>query len=231
MISLYVFTSRFKVKGRSALGRNLWKCRFVTGSLTFVSLQWGKICLSGIYIAYMGSSQAISNSIAPQPRFFSSSVESLGRHAVPSGFDLGQKKPRFRGYTVGYSPRRPHIYITYIYVYIINPSQKIMSMNNLVYLKGILRRQTSTGSIWALLSPKSKRESTPDGVDLTAFPFYMWLVNWNLGIQNTLYIFAFSEISKAFIREGSSSRFWDTKEKRPTFLWWPENGNLEKRYI
>ena len=133
MISLYVFTSRFKVKGRSALGRNLWKCRFVTGSLTFVSLQWGKICLSGIYIAYMGSSQAISNSIAPQPRFFSSSVESLGRHAVPSGFDLGQKKPRFRGYTVGYSPRRPHIYITYIPLIGIYPVKYFSTKTPLVY--------------------------------------------------------------------------------------------------
>ena len=40
----------------------------------------------------MGSSQAISTIITPQPRPFSSSVENLGRHAVPSGFDLGRKK-------------------------------------------------------------------------------------------------------------------------------------------
>ena len=100
-------------------------CRFVTGSLTFVFLQWGKICLSGIYIIYMGSSQAISNSIAPHPRFFFAlgripraarralGPAALGHGVPPSGFDLGQKKPRFRGYTVGYSPRRHHIYITY----------------------------------------------------------------------------------------------------------------------
>ena len=128
MISLYVFTSGFKVKGRSVLGRNLWMCRFVTGSLTFVFLQWGKICLSGIYIIYMGSSQAISNSIAPHPRFFSPSVESLG-----------QKKPRFRGYTVGYSPRRPHIYITYIiYIYILK--------NCLQYSYGFQNLMSSWGS-------------------------------------------------------------------------------------
>ena len=117
MISLYVFTSGFKVKGRSALGRNLWMCRFVTGSLTFVFLQWGKICLSGIYIAYMGSSQAISNSIAPQPRFFSSSVESLGRHAAQARWTSDEKILGFGAILLDIALEDP-IYTLHIYIYI-----------------------------------------------------------------------------------------------------------------
>ena len=46
--------------------------------------------------------RAISNYIPPRPRIFSD-----------------EKNPPSRGYIVGYSPRKHHIYITYIYIYII----------------------------------------------------------------------------------------------------------------
>ena len=60
---------------------------------------------NGIYIIYMGFCRAISNSIAPQPRHF---FFVLGLRPRTK-----KKMPRFRGYTVGYSPPKPHIYITY----------------------------------------------------------------------------------------------------------------------
>ena len=78
----------------------------------------------------MGCRRAISNNIAASTSVFLSSAgkfpraarralgpSALGHGVVPSGiFRPRTKKPRFRGYIVGYSPLTPHIHITYIYV-------------------------------------------------------------------------------------------------------------------
>ena len=58
------------------------------------------------YIIYMGSCRAIHSYIA-------ASTLDLVRHR-PSASD--EPNPRSRGYIAVYSPPRPHIYITYIYM-------------------------------------------------------------------------------------------------------------------
>ena len=79
----------------------------------------------------MGSRRAIYNDLAtstsvfcpPRQKNSLGQGRALGPTALGHGPVLGNffasddKKPRFRGYIVVYSPPRPHIYITYIYVY------------------------------------------------------------------------------------------------------------------
>ena len=79
----------------------------------------------------MGCPRAIYNDIASstsdffRPRIKNALVQgrALGPSALVHGPALGhfltseEKKPRFRGYIVVYSPPTPHIYITYIFIY------------------------------------------------------------------------------------------------------------------
>ena len=85
---------------------------------------------SGIYIIYIGSRQAIYNNIAALTKFFSSSVESLGRHAVPSGLrpsgtacrpwdSTSDEKTLVSGLYCCIQPSETQ-YIHYIYIYIYN---------------------------------------------------------------------------------------------------------------
>ena len=64
----------------------------------FVRIYYKYICNG-----YTVCLRAISNSIVPKPRA------------------EDEKIPRLRGYTVGYSPSKHNIYITYIYIYIYKP--------------------------------------------------------------------------------------------------------------
>ena len=70
----------------------------------------------GIFIIYMGSARGIYTNIATSTSVFSSSDKKLPRAAICAlgNFLPRRKKPRSRGYIGVYSPRRPHIYITYI---------------------------------------------------------------------------------------------------------------------
>ena len=86
------------------------------------NLNYNVMCLflvlnrkSGIYIIYIGSLRAIYNNIAALTKVFSSSVESLGRHAVPSGFDLERKKPRPRRAILWDVALQDPIYTLHIY--------------------------------------------------------------------------------------------------------------------
>ena len=66
---------------------------------------------NGIYIIYMGFCRAICQYIA-------ASTSEFFFRPRPSASDE-KKMPRFRGYIPAYSPPKPHIYITYIYIYIL----------------------------------------------------------------------------------------------------------------
>ena len=80
----------------------------------------------------MGSRRAIYNDLAtstsvfcrPRQKNSLGQGRALGPTALGHGPVLGNffasddKKPRFRGYIVVYSPPRPNIYITYIHTYI-----------------------------------------------------------------------------------------------------------------
>ena len=107
------------------------KSYFVFGSLK--KARGGGCINSGIYIIYIGSRRAIYNDIAastsgkklPRAAAVPSGLRPSGTACCPREFSgLGRKKPRLRGYIVGYSPPTPHIYITYIsryrYVFMIN---------------------------------------------------------------------------------------------------------------
>ena len=63
---------------------------------------------SGIYIIYIGFYRAIYNNIA-------ASTSDFFFRPRPSASDE-KKNPRSRGYIVVYSPQKPNIYITYIYI-------------------------------------------------------------------------------------------------------------------
>ena len=79
----------------------------------------------------MGSRRAIYNDLAtstsvfcrPRQKNSLGQGRALGPTALGHGPALGnflasdEKKPRFRGYIVVYSPPGPHIYITYMYIY------------------------------------------------------------------------------------------------------------------
>ena len=89
----------------------------------------------------MGSCRAIYNDIAASTSDFfrPRQKNSLGQgRALGNFLASDEKKPRFRGYIVVYSPPRPHIYITYIpltypiyknYFFTPNPPSIPMSKN------------------------------------------------------------------------------------------------------
>ena len=72
--------------------------------------QFTQALKNGTYILYMGFCRAICQYIA-------ASTSEFFFRPRPSASDE-KKIPRFRGYIPAYSPPKPHIYITYIYVYI-----------------------------------------------------------------------------------------------------------------
>ena len=77
---------------------------------------WKKIrSQKKIYIGYIIFSRSISNNIAPRRRIFLSSADFLSSaFGLGQKIGLGQKYSPSRGYTVGYSPRKFDITLTYI---------------------------------------------------------------------------------------------------------------------